>query len=93
MIEGGSTVTRNPNVVARDLTEGEGAVLLHLDSGQYHSINPVGQAIWELLDGQRTVDEVTAQLRRLVDDPPESLEADVRQFLQDVEDRNLVTVA
>ena len=37
------------------LAEGEGGVLLHLDSGQYHGVNPVGLAIWELLEDGCTV--------------------------------------
>ena len=50
---------RNPDVVARNLSEGEGGVLLHLQTGSYHGMNPVALLIWEQLDGQRTVAEVT----------------------------------
>ena len=93
MIDNNSTVNKNANVVVRDLAEGEGAVLLHLDSGEYYSVNPVGQAIWELLDGKRTVGEITTALRDLVEAPPDSLDADVVEFLGAVVQRDLVTVA
>jgi hypothetical protein len=92
MIDTESKVRRNPSVVARDLAEGEGGVLLHLDSGQYHGVNAVGLAIWELLDEERTVGQVAAALRDRVDEPPAHLEADVVAFLRGVAERDLVTV-
>lgn len=92
MIDSNSKVHPNANVVVRDLSEGEGAVLLHLDSGQYHGVNPIGQAIWQLLDGERTVAAVVAELRERVEDPPASIEADVLKFIEEVHERDLVTV-
>ena len=76
----------------RDLAEGEGAVLLHLDSGEYHGINPVGQAIWELLGDGGTAGEVVDRLRERVEDPPSSLESDVLHFLTGIHERDLVVV-
>ncbi len=93
MIDTDTKVRRNPSVVARDLAEGEGGVLLHLDSGQYHGVNPIGLAIWELLDHERTVGQVTAALRDRVDEPPADLESDVVRFLREVAERDLVAVA
>lgn len=92
MIDTHTKVRRNPSVVARDLAEGEGAVLLHLDSGQYHGVNPIGLAIWELLDQERTAGEVAAALRERVDGAPADLETDVVQFLREVAERDLVAV-
>jgi len=82
---------RNPNVVARALASGQGGVLLHLDTGAYHSINAVGQAIWDLVDGERTVGEITAALRERVAAAPPQLESDVLAFLGSALDRNLVS--
>jgi hypothetical protein len=87
-----SKVRQNDQVVARELSPAEGGVLLHLESAQYHGVNPVGLLIWELLDGQRTVGEVIDAVRDRVQNPPPQLEADVMQFLTDVQERNLVVV-
>lgn len=92
MIGTESKVRRNPNVVARDLAEEEGGVLLHLVSGEYHGVNPVGLAIWELLEEERTVGDVVTGLRARVEDPPPQLEADVLRFLQQVHERDLVVL-
>lgn len=88
-----SKVRRNPQVVARDLSEGEGGVLLHMETGQYHGVNPVGLAIWELIDDDgSTVGDLVERLRDRVDEPPPSLESDVVEFLEGVGERNLVVV-
>jgi Coenzyme PQQ synthesis protein D (PqqD) len=92
MIEPGSKIRRSPQVAARELSAEEGAVLLHLETAQYHGINPVGLAIWELLDGDRTVTDVVAAVRAQVQDPPPQLEDDVLEFLNDVLERGLVVV-
>jgi hypothetical protein len=88
-----SKVRRNPQVVARDLAEGDGGVLLHMETGQYHGVNPVGLAIWELIaDDGSTVGELVDGLRERVDDPPASIESEVMEFLASVGERELVVV-
>jgi hypothetical protein len=81
---------RHPRVVDYRLTGGE-ALLLHLDSGEYHELNPVGAAIWELVDGRRSVSEITEALRQRVEGPPEELTAIVSAFLDDLLQRDLLT--
>ena len=63
-LEPASKIRRSPQVAARELSAEEGAVLLHLETAQYHGINPVGLLIWELLDGERTVTDVVGYKRR-----------------------------
>ncbi|MET1010514.1 MAG: PqqD family protein [Gaiellaceae bacterium] len=74
----------------RRLAAGEGGVLLHLESGEYHGINEVGCLIWELLDGERSVDDVAAALRDGVEDPPDDLAGEVIVFLDSLRVRDLV---
>ena len=85
-----SKVERNGNVAFRRLADGEGGVLLHLESGEYHGINEVGCLIWELLDGERTVDDVAVALRDEVEDAPDDLTGEVIVFLDSLGVRDLV---
>ena len=81
---------KNPDVVARNLSDGEGSVLLHLQTGAYHGMNPVALVIWDQIDGDHTVADLIAAVRDRVDDPPEELDRDVRAFLQSALDRDLI---
>jgi hypothetical protein len=85
-----SKVSRNPQVVARELAEGEGGVLLHLETGQYHGVNAVGFLVWEVLDEQKTVRDVVDAVRGRVLDPPDKLEGDIVHFLESVKERDLL---
>ncbi len=87
-----SKISQNPQVVARELSAAEGGVLLHLETAQYHGVNPVGLLIWELLDGERSVQEIVEAIRARVQGAPPHLESDVVQFLNDVHERGLVVV-
>ncbi|HSK15145.1 MAG TPA: PqqD family protein [Gaiellaceae bacterium] len=85
-----SKLEKNENVAFRRLAEGEGGVLLHLETGEYHGINEVGSLIWELLDGERTVGEVAVALRDAVEDPPSDMSGEVISFLDRLRKRDLV---
>ena len=56
-------IRRGEQAVFRDLGEGQGGVILHLGSGQYHGLNATGCIIWDLIDGRRTTGELAAALR------------------------------
>ena len=90
MIDATTKVHRNPRAVFRRLAEGSGGVLLHLDSTQYHGVNEVGAAIWELTEEDVAFGDLLTALRGRLDDPPADLEADVESFLRELEERGLV---
>jgi Coenzyme PQQ synthesis protein D (PqqD) len=90
MIDPTTTVHRNPRAAFRRLAEGSGGVLLHLDSTQYHGVNEVGAAIWELAESDIAFGDLVASLRGRLDDPPADLEGDVESFLSELSERQLV---
>ena len=85
-----TVVARNPEVVARELPESEGAVLLNLASGAYHGLNPTGLVTWELIDGTRTVGDLVNGVRDRFPAAPDALRADVVRFLEGALERDLV---
>lgn len=85
-----TTPGKSENVAFRRLAEGEGGVLLHLESGEYHGINEVGCLIWELLDGERTVDGLVLAVGEEIEDPPADLADQVISFLESLHKRDLV---
>jgi len=90
MIDSQTTVRRKPDVVFRALQEGEGGVLLHLLSGEYHGLNQLGCVIWGLMDSDRTFGDLVIDVRGQLEDPPASVEQDVSTFLEGLRDRDLV---
>ncbi len=90
MIDPQTTVRRKPDVVFRALQEGEGGVLLHLLSGEYHGLNQLGCVIWGLMESDRTFGDLVTDVRGQLDDPPASLDQDISSFLEGLRDRDLV---
>jgi hypothetical protein len=88
-----TVVTRNPDVVARELPESEGAVLLNMASGAYHGLNPTGFVTWEQIDGLRSVGELVDAVRAQFPDAPATLQTDVLRFLESALERDLVREA
>ena len=91
MIDRSATIRRGDDVVFREL-QGEGAVALRLETGQYHGLNDVGRVIFELTETPTTFGEIVAGVRARVDDPPEGLEDDVSRFLEQLAERDLVEI-
>jgi hypothetical protein len=83
-------IERNPRVVARELGEGSGGVLLHLDSGSYHGLSGVGWDIWGWIDGRRTARDMAAQCRARYADAPADIEEVVAAFVAGLRERDLV---
>lgn len=82
----------HPAVVYTRLDEHE-AVLLHLETQRYFSLNETGVVIWDLLATSPTLDEVAAALAQTYEAEPETLVASVRRFLDELEHDGLVREA
>lgn len=79
----------HPAVVYTKIDEHE-AVLLHLETQRYFSLNETGVVIWELLAASPTLDEVAATLARTYETEQEVLVASVQRFLDELEHDGLV---
>jgi coenzyme PQQ synthesis protein D (PqqD) len=89
MIEPTTAVRRSPRATFRRLDDGS-AVILHLDTAQYHGVNEVGAVIWELTEPGPTFEDLLAGARAKLDDAPGDLEADVEEFVYALKERGLV---
>ena len=82
----------NPRSTFRELAEGSGGVLLHLDTAAYHGLNEMGVAIWSLIEPGITFGALIEALRSEIADAPASLDDDVATFLDELRQRNLILV-
>jgi hypothetical protein len=85
-----SVVNRAPDVVFQTLAAEDGAVLLNLDSGEYHGLNPVGAKIWEMLESPMSEFELCRRIEEAFGTDAETAAQDVRSFVQQLVDRKLV---
>lgn len=67
-------------------------VILHLDEGVYYGLNAVGTRVWQLLDQPRRVDEIIDALVAEFDVDRERCAADVRELIEQLVSRGLVTL-
>jgi hypothetical protein len=82
-------VTKAPTTASR-IIEGE-AVILSLDTKVLRGLNPVGSRVWELIDGQRSVEEIVGLVVQEFDVALQEAAGDVQAFVQELLDRGLVT--
>jgi coenzyme PQQ biosynthesis protein PqqD len=65
-------------------------VLFRLKDGSYYALDDVGARIWELCDGEHSVDEVAAALRAEFEADGADIEADVNSFVTELRDEQLL---
>lgn len=82
-------LVKAPTTASR-VIEGE-AVILSMETKVLRGLNPVGSRIWELIDGQRSVEEIVGVIVKEFDVEPPWAEEDVRGFLEELLDKGLVT--
>lgn len=85
-----TVVTRASNVAYQPLDEG--GVLLHLETGAYHRVNAIGALIWDTLGDMPLADVMRAVEEEVEGPVPETLLADIEEFLELLAQRDLVVV-
>ena len=66
------------------------AVILSMETKVLRGLNPVGSRVWELIDGQRSVEEIAHVIVEEFDAAPREAAQDVRGFVQELLDKGLV---
>ena len=69
--------------------EGE-AVLIHLQTGDYYSLDEVGTVFWELLDGTQTLGDCAVKIATEYNAPVEVVTADLLELGADLVKEGLV---
>ena len=86
--------TPSDDVVAREI-EGE-LIIIPLVAGigdmedELYTLNDTGKAIWNLLDGQATLDEIISALSQEFDAPPGEIEHDVHGLVGELLKRRML---
>ncbi len=86
----GSMVKRNTQIISGDV-DGE-TVMMSIESGNYHSLNPTGNRIWEILENPCTVGSIIEVLKGEYQVDDESLKVETCRFLEKLLDRNIIQI-
>src|SRR5918997_1801675 len=79
---------QHPDVVYTDLVDG--AVLLHLETKLYYSLNEAGTTVWRVLNSTERREELIQRLTSEYEVEKERAEASVSEFIQELERNQLV---
>ena len=60
------------------------AILIHLNTGVYYSLNDVGTSFWNLMDGQRTIGECAEAIAAEYNAPREVVLADLLELADEL---------
>jgi hypothetical protein len=79
------------DVVFTDLDDGS-AVLLHLQTKYYFSLNETGCFLWKLLEREHgaSEEEMAVELCEAFDVESDRAKSDVQEFLQDLQEQGLI---
>lgn len=86
--ESGGAPQRNPHAAAR-VYEGEAFIVIPQTS-QYKILNSTGSRIWELIDGQRSRDDIAGIIADEYDVSREEAQRDVGAFLDELKDNGML---
>ena len=90
MLSSDSTVVASRNQVSCRL--GAEAAILHVGSGVYYGLNPVGARVWALLQQPVVVQRLRETLLAEYDVAPDRLESDLTDLLEDLAAEGLIEV-
>jgi hypothetical protein len=85
-----SGVIRIADDVIGEVLDGE-AVLLHVKTGQYYTLNRSGTRIWQLIERHRSIEQVTSALCSEYDVDASTAQADIVELVSRLESKGLLT--
>jgi len=85
-----SQIRVRPEQLASDL-DGE-TILLHMTSGLYYGLNPIGAKIWALIQTPRTLQDLRESLLAEYEVTPEICTADLTKLLTALHDAQLIDI-
>ena len=80
----------SPSDDAVDSAVGDETVILHLKNGTYYGLDAVGTRIWGLLKEGLTPDAICERLAGEYGVAREVIDADARQFLEELEAQDMI---
>ena len=91
MPEPSERVPKRKTTVTHEVTDTEEVVIYDGGGSQLLVLNDIAAGIWLMIDGERSIDDITGEILAHVDAERETVTRDVLAFLSQLEDRTLIT--
>jgi len=79
----------NPLVVLREEFD-DWAVLFNPENADAVGTNPVGVAVWQRMDGTRTLEQIVAEIKNEFAEPSATMPAEIAEFVDDLVSKGFV---
>ncbi len=89
----GTSVVLCASPSVRSISTDDGAALLHIDRGVCYSLNTVGAAIWEEVQGKSEgvpIDDILHKLEQLCQVTRTEIESDILEYIRTLESHGLL---
>ena len=70
----------NPIVVLREEFD-DWAILFNSDTAGAVGTNPVGVAVWKLMDGRRSIEDIVSKIKNSFEDTPDAAGKEIAAFV------------
>jgi hypothetical protein len=74
----------------RAIVSGDGAAILDIEHNSISTLNPTGAYIWQGLQQGQSIETVIANLARDTEADPLSVESDVREFVEELQQKRIL---
>lgn len=91
VVSGDKVLRKKDQVVIREEFD-DWALLFDPDTGVICGVNPVGVRVWKMIDGKRTVQDISMMIRDSFPDAPDTVEDDVTDFMKEITVKGYATV-
>jgi hypothetical protein len=87
-LEPNTRLRRSPNATFEVVADE--AILIHLQTGSYYSLNDVGTSFWNMLDGRLSLQDCANQIATQYAAPSDVILADLVELAEDLMSEGLV---
>jgi SynChlorMet cassette protein ScmD len=87
-----TVILKKDQVVIREEFD-DWALLFDPDTGNVCGVNPVGVQIWKMIDGKRTIRDISRIIAEKYPDASGSVDEDVRSFVDAISEKGYVTIS
>jgi SynChlorMet cassette protein ScmD len=74
---------QNPHAILREEFD-DWAILFNPETAEAVGLNPTGVAIWKMIDGEKGIEDIVAEIRKNFSDVSDSASGDISVFLDEL---------